>query len=112
MTMKSKLMTFKLRKWHFIIEFIFRWAHTSWLLEVIEKIIVDKNTKAKHLGAEWLELVRPMFVLLRKVTQMEQEEIAYKMTLLLTLIKLLLTSVSDKDIKTVEQGQVRHSKIS
>ena len=57
-------------------------------------------------GGEWLPLLRPLFVLLRKVSQMEVEETAYKMTLLLNVLKVLLTTASNEDLKNVDQSQV------
>ena len=60
-------------------------------------------------GGEWLPLLRPLFVLLRKVSQMEVEETAYKMTLLLNVLKVLLTTASNEDLKNVDQSQVNIS---
>ena len=57
-------------------------------------------------GSKWLAVLRPLFVLLRKVTQIDVEETGYKMTLMLNLIKLLLTSVPDKDLQALDQSQV------
>ena len=54
----------------------------------------------------WLVLVRPLFVLLRKVSQMEVEETTYKMSLVLNILKLMLTEMSDTSLQTVESGQV------
>ena len=54
----------------------------------------------------WLVLVRPLFVLLRKVSQMEVEETTYKMSLLLNILRLMLTELSDSSLQTIESGQV------
>ena len=54
----------------------------------------------------WLVLVRPLFVLLRKVSQLEVEETTYKMSLLLNILRLILTELSDSTLQTVESGQV------
>ena len=58
----------------------------------------------------WLVLVRPLFVLLRKVSQLEVEETTYKMSLLLNILRLMLTELSDSTLQTVESGQVNVSK--
>ena len=54
----------------------------------------------------WLVLVRPLFVLLRKVSQLEVEETTYKMSLILNILRLMLTEMSDTSLQTVESGQV------
>ena len=54
----------------------------------------------------WLVLVRPLFVLLRKVSQLEVEETTYKMSLVLNILRLMLTEMSDTSLQTVESGQV------
>ena len=45
-------------------------------------------------------------MLLRKVSQLETEETAYKMTLLLNLLKQLLTGASDDDLQNTDHSQV------
>ena len=58
-------------------------------------------------SSECLTLLKPLFILLRKVSQMEAEETAYKMTTLLNVLRSLLTSVSNNDLKNVDQSHVR-----
>ena len=47
-----------------------RWVQTCWLLEVTEKLVGQQKGKEE----DWLLLARPMFVLLRKVADMEVEK--------------------------------------
>ena len=78
---------------------------TCWLLEVVDKMLRQEEF-LENKSQEWLTLVRPLFVLLRKVSQMEVEETMYKMTLLLNILKLILTELSDSSLQTLEAGQV------
>jgi hypothetical protein len=50
-----------------------RWVQTCWLLEVTEKLVGQQKGKEE----DWLLLASPMFVLLRKVADMEVEEGSY-----------------------------------
>ena len=81
-----------------------RWSKTCWILEVLEKIL---NHPGSDRGSECLTLLRPLFILLRKVSQMEVEETAYKMTTLLNVLRSLLTAASNADLKNVDQSHVR-----
>ena len=76
------------------------------MLEVMDKMLRQPaflETKSEA----WLVLVRPLFVLLRKVSQLEVEETTYKMSLLLNILRLMLTELSDSSLQTVESGQVK-----
>ena len=73
-------------------------------MEVLEKVL---NLPQNSTSCEWLTLLRPLFILLRKVSQMETEETAYKMTSLLNVLRSLLTIASNEDLKSVDQSQVR-----
>ena len=84
---------------------ISRWSQTCWLMEVMDKMLRHSaflETKSEA----WLVLVRPLFVLRRKVSQMEVEETTYKMSLLLNILRLMLTELSDSSLQTIESGQV------
>ena len=54
---------------------------------------------------DWLVLIRPLFVLLRKVSQMD-EDTTFKMTLLLNILKLILTELPDSSLQNLDAGQV------
>ena len=56
---------------------------------------------------DWLLMLRPLFVLLRKVSLMELEETSYKMTLLLNVMKNLLARISDQELQKIDQSQVK-----
>ena len=73
----------------------------------MEKIL---NQPESGKSSECLTLLRPLFILLRKVSQMEAEETAYKMTTLLNVLRSLLTAVSNNDLKNVDQSHVRETK--
>ena len=70
----------------------------------MEKILIQPEAGR---SAEYLTLLRPLFILLRKVSQMEAEETAYKMTTLLNVLRSLLMAVSNNDLKNVDQSHVR-----
>jgi hypothetical protein len=57
-------------------------------------------------GEDWLLLARPMFVLLRKVADMEVEEGSYKLSLLLSVLLQLLSLVPDSKLWQLETGQL------
>ena len=71
---------------------------------MLEKIL---NKLESGRSSECLTLLKPLFILLRKVSQMEAEETAYKITTLLNVLRSLLTSVSNNDLKNVDQSHVR-----
>ena len=75
------------------------------MLEVMDKMLTHSaflETKSE----DWLELVRPLFVLLRKVSMMEVEETTFKMSLLLNILKLILTELPDSSLESLQAGQV------
>lgn len=72
----------------------------------MEKILIQPESGR---SSEYLTLLRPLFILLRKVSQMEAEETAYKMTTLLNVLRSLLTAVSNNDLKNVDQSHVRET---
>ena len=51
-------------------------------------------------------LARPLFVLLRKVADMEVEEGTYKLSLLLSVMLKLLSLVPDSKLQQLEAGQL------
>ena len=75
---------------------------------MLEKILIQPEAGR---SSEYLTLLRPLFILLRKVSQMEAEETAYKMTTLLNVLRSLLMAVSNNDLKNVDQSHVRETKI-
>jgi len=79
-----------------------RWVQTCWLLEVTEKLLGQQKGKEE----DWLLLARPMFVLLRKVADMEVEEGTYKLSLLLSVLLQLLSLVPDSKLQQLETGQL------
>ena len=81
-----------------------RWVQTSWLLEVTEKLLEQDRAKEQ----DWVVLARPLFVLLRKVADMEVEEGTYKLSLLLSLSVMLklLSLVPDSKLQQLEAGQL------
>ena len=74
-------------------------------MEVMDKML-RHSTFLETKSEAWLVLVRPLFVLLRKVSLLEVEESTYKMSLLLNILRLMLTELSDSSLQTVESGQV------
>jgi len=79
-----------------------KWVQTSWLLEVIEKMLRGRQQNTD----EWEVLTRPLFVLLRKVVDMEVEEGTYKLSLLLSVLQHLLSSVSDPALVKMDRGNL------
>ena len=79
-----------------------RWVQTCWLLEVKEKLVGQQKGKEE----DWLLLARPMFVLLRKVADMEVEKGSYKLSLLLSV--LLLSLVPDSKLRQLDPELVVH----
>ena len=65
-----------------------------------------QSTFLESKSETWLVLVRPLFVLLRKVSQLEAEETTYRMSLLLNTLRLMLSELSDSSLQSLESGQV------
>ena len=84
---------------------ITRWSQTCWLLEVMDKMF-RQSAFLESKSETWLVLVRPLFVLLRKVSQLEAEETTYRMSLLLNTLRLMLSELSDSSLQSLESGQV------
>eukprot|EP00092_Neocalanus_flemingeri_P002849 GFUD01003047.1.p1 GENE.GFUD01003047.1~~GFUD01003047.1.p1 ORF type:complete len:1487 (+),score=586.22 GFUD01003047.1:576-4463(+) len=81
-----------------------RWVQTCWLLEVVEKLVGQQGVEVKE--QDWLVLTRPLFVLLRKVADMEVEEGTYKLSLLLGVLLQLLVLVPDSKLRQLETGHL------
>ena len=88
-----------------------RWSRSCWVLEILENILrTDKNKNERDAG-DWLPLLRTLFVLLRKVASIESEDTSYKMSLILNVLKHLMTNVSDSKLQKIDQSQVTNLKI-
>jgi len=79
-----------------------RWVQTCWMLEVTEKLLEQDRAQEQ----DWVVLARPLFVLLRKVADMEVEEGTYKLSLLLSVMLKLLSLVPDSKLQKLEAGQL------
>jgi hypothetical protein len=82
-----------------------RWVQTCWLLEVTEKLVGQQKGKEEDL----LLLARPMFVLLRKVADMEVEKGSYKLSLLLSVLLQLLSLIPDSKLRQLVVHCIRTS---
>ena len=79
-----------------------KWGQTSWLLELMEKILRGQEKKDEG----WVVLTRPLFVLLRKVVDMEVEDGTYKLSLLLSVLQHLLSCVPDQALVKMDTGNL------
>jgi len=79
-----------------------KWGQTSWLLEMMEKMLRSQEKKDE----DWIVMTRPLFVLLRKVVDMEVEEGTYKLSLLLSVLQHLLSCVPDQALVKMDTGNL------